>query len=1033
MMARRAHASLMLTVAGLSFAVASPVAAASTPTFSVEIPAQPLAEALLDLSRRTGAVVIAPAPLMRGRRAPAVSGRMTLAEALARLLAGADLDFAIGADGVATIGPRAVAMMRPRENKLATPPPMPADDTPIVLASVNVVAADNADPALALKRVTPSPIDLLLYEDLRRSDGLADAVTRLPGVAATQDGGEARQVSIRGVGSRFTRVRINGMEALATYGGANAGGGTNRGRAFDYNVFAADLFRQIRLQKTASADVDEGSLGPTIDLQTRSAFDTRDKSATLTVEGAYNSRSELASPRITAMASRRLLGDRLGLLVSAAYSERAVLDVGSNAGQWQTGNAASPGFGSTTTSIGLTDLNAALHPRIPRLEMFRVDQRRLGLTAAADWRPSDRTRVSLNMLYSELGSKRDEYLLETFTLRTSGACASPPDPACGLNATKVTDAVITSPRAGLPVLIAGTFDNVDIKSEARRDELKTIFRQTTLLATQRFGRDLTASLLLGFSRSDFGNPVQDTVHLDQYDVSGFRYDFRSRAHPVITFGDAALQDPSAWSLAEIRSDPNWVDNSFKTVSFDADWSPGLVDVRLGLTHKDYSTEGVTLSRSLGTIANINGDIPSAFAAIPVARYIRLIGADTFFTASGGPTQWLAPDVTKAMNLFRALCQGGCDAFNLGPEPVSGLNYGIEERDNSAYLQLALPRSATRRVWGDLGLRYVRTEQTSRGFDLVSAGGSGVPARVSETRTYEDWLPSLNLVFEPTDALVLRLAAAKVMARPELRSLRPGVSIGTAGLKSVSAGNPNISPSRARTLDAAVEWYFAPSAVLSVAAFHKTITSTVQSRVTGPDVFSANPFGLPDSLAVQACARAIGCDPNLPIWLFLTPTDSGRGQLNGLEISLQTPLSLASARLKAWSLQAALAYSRSRILYWTKDGEMRSVNDALGAPRVVANLSLVYRRDRLEARVTSAYRDRYLSAIPAPTGGDVDGVNAVATLDVSARYAFSRHLAATFEGSNLTDAYQRQFSDSSELPNYQHRLGREYRLGLSWRH
>jgi iron complex outermembrane receptor protein len=163
--------------------------------------------------------------------------------------------------------------------------------------------------------------------------------------------------------------------------------------------------------------------------------------------------------------------------------------------------------------------------------MFRVDQRRLGLTAAADWRPSDRTRVSLNMLYSELGSKRDEYLLETFTLRTSGACAASPDPVCGLNATKITDAVITSPRAGLPVLIAGVFDNVDIKSEARRDELKTIFRQTTLLATQRIGRDLTASLLLGFSRSDFGNPVQDTVHLDQYDVSGFRYDFRVSRPP----------------------------------------------------------------------------------------------------------------------------------------------------------------------------------------------------------------------------------------------------------------------------------------------------------------------------------------------------------------------------------------------------------------------------------------------------------------------------------------------------------------------
>jgi iron complex outermembrane receptor protein len=244
---------------------------------------------------------------MRGRRAPAVSGRMNLAETLTRLLTGADVDFAIGSDGVVTIGPRAVVMTRPRDIKLATPQPRPIDDTPVLVASVKVIAADAADPALALKRSTPSPIDLLLDEDLRRSDSLADAVTRLPGVSATQDGGEARQVSIRGVGSRFTRVRIKRHGGLGHLRRRQCRGGTNRGRAFDYTCSPPTSFDRSVCRRPRRPTSMKALLGPTIDLQTRSAFDGRDKSATLTVDGAYNSRSELASPRITAMASRRLL------------------------------------------------------------------------------------------------------------------------------------------------------------------------------------------------------------------------------------------------------------------------------------------------------------------------------------------------------------------------------------------------------------------------------------------------------------------------------------------------------------------------------------------------------------------------------------------------------------------------------------------------------------------------------------------------------------------------------------------------------
>jgi iron complex outermembrane receptor protein len=856
----------------------------------------------------------------------------------------------------------------------------------------------------------------------------------LPGVAVTNDGGEGRQVSVRGVGSEFTRVRINGMETLATFGGSNAGGGTNRGRAFDYNVFAADLFNQIRVQKTPSADVDEGSLGATVDLQTRSPLDGPRSRVQLTVEGAYNFGSDKAVPRVSAIASRRSQDDRFGILISAAYAKRAVDDIGSNAGQWQAGDTVYPGFGGAAPGApDLAALNAALHPRIPRLEAFRIEQERLGLTGSLQWRPSDRTRVSLDVLYSELSSERREDLLESFTFRTAGACGAPRNADCGIAAVQVRDATIITPRPGLPVLIAGTFDNVDIRAESRFDRLKTIFRQTTLSFSQRLSDRLTLSGLAGYSRSDFGNPLQATVQLDQYDVQGFAYDFHDRRRPLINFGSADLTTPANWTLAELRAEPNWVDNSFKTAGLDLEWTPrnGLT-LRGGLQHKVYRTQAEAQARSNGTIANLNTDIPATLAAIPVSDYMRQVWSNRFSTAAGTPEAWLAPDVAKAFALFQAACAANaCGTLELGPEPLLGLNYGVEEHDNSAYLQAAFEVRAAWSPRGDFGLRYAHTRQASHGY-TVDADAPGFVAPVSATRDYDDLLPSFNLALEPREDLLLRFAAARVMARPDLRSLRPGVNISTGGLRSVSAGDPFLRPARADTLDTAVEWYFAPGAVLSAALFHKTIRSNVLTNATAPSVFADNPFGLPDSVATTACGRLPGCAPELPIWQFLTRTDRGGGHLDGVELALQAPLDLATPALRGWSVRAGLTYTRSRMRFWDLDGAPLIAHDSLGSPRFVSTITTAYRRNGLDVRATLSHRGRYLTAIPAPTGADVDGVNGSTSLDLSARYKLAPGWWVTAAGGNLLNTAQRQFSDTSDLANYQHHTGREIRMGLEMR-
>jgi iron complex outermembrane receptor protein len=98
-------------------------------------------------------------------------------------------------------------------------------------------------------RSTPSArtsgiVDVIKAEDIAKfpDTNLAESLQRVPGVVIDRDAGEGRNITVRGLGADFTRVRINGIEALATTGGTDSSGGANRSRGFDFNVFASELF-----------------------------------------------------------------------------------------------------------------------------------------------------------------------------------------------------------------------------------------------------------------------------------------------------------------------------------------------------------------------------------------------------------------------------------------------------------------------------------------------------------------------------------------------------------------------------------------------------------------------------------------------------------------------------------------------------------------------------------------------------------------------------------------------------------------------
>src|SRR5690606_36296550 len=67
----------------------------------------------------------------------------------------------------------------------------------------------SVEKALDIKRGEAGMVDAIVAEDIGKfpDSNLAASLQRIPGVVITRDGGEGRQITVRGLGPDFTRVR----------------------------------------------------------------------------------------------------------------------------------------------------------------------------------------------------------------------------------------------------------------------------------------------------------------------------------------------------------------------------------------------------------------------------------------------------------------------------------------------------------------------------------------------------------------------------------------------------------------------------------------------------------------------------------------------------------------------------------------------------------------------------------------------------------------------------------------------------------
>lgn len=853
--------------------------------------------------------------------------------------------------------------------------------------------------AIDTKREETGVVDAIVADDIADFPdlNLAEAIQRLPGVAIDRDAGEGRQITVRGLNPTFTRVRINGMEALSVTGATDSSGGANRSRSFDFNTFASELFQSVVIRKTQSAEVDEGSLGATVDLRSARPFDYRGFTLAGSAQVGYNDLAEEFNPRLAGLISDQTADGRFGWLFSAAYSNRQLLEEGHSTVRWQNAN----NFGDCTacsTQAETDTVNNAFHPRIPRYGRLVHDQERLGFTGSLQFRPTPDTEVSLDAMTSSFEATRSEQFIENFSFSRGGSAI--PE-LVGKPAQIVRDYVID----GNNNLIYGVFDNNDVYSEHRFDRIETDFNQISLSVTHDFTDRFRMDGLVGYSESKYDNPVQTTILFTNFDAPGFAYDYRNNDRaPAIDWG-FDIDDPSNFVFTEYRDRPNSVTNTYKTAQLNGEFDINeIFTLRGGINFKRYefdSTEG-RRDRQL---------TPDEWITVTPQMAGQVTGFGSGLgMPSGNATSWITPDIDAVARMV--------DLYNLPLNPQASEIRSVSEENLGGFAQLAFrTQLGDMPLRGDVGVRHVRTETTSTGILSDS--------QITVTNEYDDTLPSLNLALEPNDNMVVRFGASQVMARPALGNLTPGGSISGFNY-TISYGNPFLDPFRANNFDLGFEWYFDDESLFAAALFYKQIDSFV-ARETETIPFSQT--GVPAS-AVQvgsplANDLGAGIDPLVEV---TRNVNGAGGDLHGLELQYLRPFTFLPGPFDRFGAVLNYTYVDSDVDYGAAGS-----NQLTGLSRHSYNATLYYEDERLSARVSLNGREKFLTQFPGRNGNDEEGRNSSLNVDAAVRYALSEQVSLTFDAINLTDEFVDQYVDSANRVSVYHHTGREFLFGVRFRY
>ena len=902
------------------------------------------------------------------------------------------------------------------------------------------------------KRRSETIVDSIVADDAGKlpDNSITEVLQRVSGVSIVRFAalGDPDHFSVQGSG-----VQVRGLTGVASRLNGREIFSANNGRAILWSDVTPELMAAVDVYKASTADLIEGGTGGQIDLRTKMPFDFNGKfhvagTAELSVGDMANKADPMASVLVTDSFETPI--GRIGLLADIAYSQFSSLSQFIRTEPYY------------KTRVGGTDRY------IPGGFTYgdeAFQYRRNGIYGAAQWAPSDDLTFTASFFQSRYKSQSSDYgaQVSSQTLAVDPATSSFDDDGLLLKtdslfnrdtATFLPGGQVTSSGnkgfvesdtrtrdyslsfawapAGGPLSIRGAIQRVDSRQIYDRID---IFREVSF--GPAFGMDLTGDL----PRISVGAATQ-----------------ASFADPANYFWSASMphneRNRGRLDTAQLDAEYTFEDSFFRSIKIGGRYAKR--------TERDLQNgyNWVALGRGWNgdpqlTYANAApGDI-SAHAFKDFFRGDTLLPGNLLFASESLADRYNENRTGLVTPPPAGFCPPGTE-FNCsasGPLPA-GSGYGglsgirqpgfllpgdqIDNRtENTAGYALVRfgPRGNDDGFSGNVGVRVVRIENEGNGFiqqngntfirngqqvtlgaQLIARGGKAEFTRV---------LPSINLVFAPSNRVKLRAGYNITVDLPTFNALRASGSVGVATTANpiqgqpgiftnftAETGNPLLKPTMSNNFDLSFEYYGERGTSFHVAPFYKRITdlplfSLTQRQV--PVVFSDGSTEIFPATASD----------------YINSTEAA--EVRGVEAGGRFFLDMFEGPISGFGFEGNYTFIDSKNpgdLYRDINGVIRNDAPLVGLSKHNFNAALLYERNPFSLRVAYSWRSKYLqstnsngtnptynyyatpgTATPIQIALPVYG-SEYGTLDAGIRFKVTDNFSFGVQGTNLTASTQR---------------------------
>ena len=827
-------------------------------------------------------------------------------------------------------------------------------------ANNNVQEADNTEviqvrgirgsltQALATKRMSASVLDSVSAEDIGDfpDKNIGDALQRISGVTVSRTYGEVDGVNIRGTAPEHSLLLLNGQN-VATVGWFDNDPFT---RSFNFEMVSAEQVAGMDVYKSTEAQINEGAMGGTINLKTRKPLEMDAFTVFGSVEASHNTNSDGWEPNVSGLVSWKDENERFGVLVAHSIEKNNV----ARETQSTFGGAIS-WDGVNKPAVPDSDGNFPVTPLGFASILFEEQRERTSSQVSLQFQANDQLLFSADYNRFELDNPHVNTAIfnfmhvngivdaDTAVYNEQGVLVAAHSRAKDLDAYAVplfNNTVVRTPNMVSDVINLNmdyTADNWDLTAVVGKSTAKSRGRQSSVW----FG--------------DTENKQNSGVTWDIRDIHKFTPD-----------NPGSLLDHDSMKLFMEYSYLNNVrDHEIDYYQVDHEYqldTLGFTSVESGIKYQEQKFSAQQENMHDGLLAKAEAD------GLSMGSF------------NGGTVSGILSEVSDSSTLtnFAVINDKVLEYGEANKSAMTIDKYFVIQEDiTSAYVK---GNFETGKFRGNVGLRWVDTDVASNNATLSQSVG------------YSNLLPSLNVVYNIQDDILLRFATSKSVSRPQYEQMKMASKI-EVFQKTASIGNPDIKPYESTQFDLGIEWYFNDSSLLSATYFSKDITDYIES-----------------TSEVESIEGCQGC-------IVTRFRNAGEATVNGIEMQYQQDFG------NGFGLVANYTYT---------DSELDSVTTGKGPLYGVSensyNLSTYYEDELISARIAYNARDEWRQNYNGQEG-TAEPFNSI---DASLIWHVTDKIDISVEGVNILNEVRQLYRPELGYMHSVDQFGARFFVGASYR-